>query len=117
RTCRCYESPCIGAVGEMSRQVYIVAIREVLPEMPAAALLATQRRAGDETGDGQEIAMAARLRGASVRPGGGVGARWMGGVMVRRLRWRHASVVLPSGSATSSSMSTASVRPSRVRNK
>ena len=53
----------------MDLPVYIVAIREVLPEVPAAALLATQRRAGDETGDGQEIAMAARLRRASVRLG------------------------------------------------
>jgi len=41
--------------------VYIVALREILPEVPTAAFLAPQRGARDQVSDGDEARNAAQV--------------------------------------------------------
>src|SRR2546421_1122794 len=48
---------CLGMlIDEMDLPVYIVALREVCPEMTAAAFLAAKRRRGDQLRDHDEVA-------------------------------------------------------------
>src|SRR3954464_15586684 len=50
-------------VDEMDLPVYIVSIGNVSAEMRAAAFAAAQRRAGDQSSDGHDVAVAAALGG------------------------------------------------------
>src|SRR5919198_5513457 len=54
---------CLGIViDEMDLPVYIVAVREVCPEMAAATLLAAERRARDQPRNDDEVARRGILR-------------------------------------------------------